>query len=747
MTPVPRGPRTWMAGAMCALAVCGSVYSLSDLILPGRWLSAAIGSVLVLAAILATVRALTRVWWAPTAGGLVVLGFGLLAAYASPPGRFQWLPSAESLARLGDTFRAGLSYSNTSRPPVDPTFQLELLVVGGTLLVLLCTDLVALGLGSPAGSGLVLLTLWLPAIVIGRETSLLAFAGTGAGYLLLLALTAAPLPGSRSRGRADGAGRSDGARRAGATVAVVATVTVGAIVLGPVAAATPGWSTIRLPQIGSATAGSLRLARDLDMRESLGPRSGEVELTYLASPVLVGPLRVFTLRDFDGANWSRDDRATKVAADRGLLWPARDLANRPANEVKPTESNVTVVIKGLREEQLPVPVMPRTIDANGRWRYDAGRDEVDRVGVTRPGMTYTIRTELLALTPANLRAAGTSYPADLKRYLAVPRTSRTRNVTATAKKVTASATNHYDQALALQTYLRSPENFTYSTDVLVGRSDDAVWDFLGNRTGYCVQFATAMTVMARTLGIPARLAVGFLPGTIDKNGARVVTGRDSHAWPELYFPGAGWVRFEPTPSVQSGAPPQWADPFAALSGTPTQEGNPDIRGAVPGAAPTQAPQAGPVATTERTDSRLAFGVSGAIAILLLGVTGWFVRRRRSARSTEAGSEVAWSHLRARLARAGIMWSDARTPHQVTEIIAAQALARTGAPLRDEAQVALRELALAVQQDRYAPNPPARERGELETRVGVIVREITNPAKVPSPLTLTPTLTPSSKLRT
>lgn len=727
MTEVPRGPRTWLAAGLSALAVCASLLTLTDLINTGRWLPVAAVAVVVLAAVLAGVRELTRAWWAPTAVGLVAVGLGVLAGYASPPGRFQAIPNTDSLARLGDAIRAGIAYTDASRAPVDATAPLELLVVGGALLVLLVTDLVALGLAAPVWSGLVLLTLWLPAITLGRGATMWAFVGTAAAYLLLLALTAAPVPGSRGT-----RGRGDAIRRGGAAAAGAVAVTVAAIVLGPVAGAAPGWSTIRLPNLGSISAGSLQLAQDLDMRESLGARSNEVELTYRADPVTVGPLRVFTLRDFNGQNWSRDNRPRSVEPDDALLWPARDLANRSPDEAEPTVSDVTVHIEGLREERLPVPVMPRTVDAAGRWSYDAERDEVNREGPTRPGLVYSMRVEILDLTAANLRESGTDYPADLAQYLVVPRTSRADDVAATASAVASTASNRYDQALNLQSFLRDSRTFTYSTEIPAGHTDDAVWDFLGSRTGYCVQFATAMTVMARTLGIPARLAVGFLPGSVGDSGEHVVTGRDSHAWPELYFPGAGWVRFEPTPSIQSGAPPRWADPFAGSGAAPTQEGNPEGQGAVPSALPTQAPQAGPAAPGDGPDLRLRIGAGGVVAGLLLAASVWFVRRRRSAGAGGLDSEIAWAHLRTRLAAAGIAWSDARTPQQVAAFVAAELVRRNGSPLRPEAETALRELALAVQEDRYAPNPRTWAHGELDRRVAVVLQEVANPVRVTVP---------------
>ncbi|MGV8965442.1 MAG: transglutaminaseTgpA domain-containing protein [Cellulomonas sp.] len=728
MSDVPRGLRTWVAGGLCALAVCASVFSLAPLIQPGRWFTLACGAVIVLAAVLAGVRTLTRGWWAPTLVGLVVATFALLAAYASPPGRFQAVPSSASLARLGDNLRAGLAYVDASRPPTEATTQLELLVVGGALLVLLLVDLIALGLAAPAWSGLVLLALWLPSIALERTASVWAFVGTAIGYLALLALTAAPAPGSRGA-----RGRHDASRRTGAAVAGAAAVTIAAIVLGPTSSAAPGWGAVRIPDFGSVSSGSLRLAQDLDLRDSLGARSNEIELTYRADPVAVGPLRVFTLRDFDGEYWSRDSRPSTVAADYALLWPARDLASRSDQEAAPTISNVTVQIEGLREDQLPVPVMPRTVDVSDKVTYDAERDEVALGSTTRQGTTYSIRTELLDLSAESLRGASTDYPADLGQYLAVPQTSRVADVAAAAAAVTAGATNPYDQALALQTYLRNTQEFTYSTDVAVSRTDDAVWDFLGDKVGYCVQFSTAMTVLARTLGIPARLAIGLLPGSLGPNGEQVVTGRDTHAWPELYFPGAGWVRFEPTPAIQSGPPPRWADPFAGAGAGPVREENPrGVPGTAESAAPTTAPQTADVAASDNSGRGLAIGAGSGLALVLLGITVWLIRRRRPASRIEPNSEIAWAHLRTRLAAVGIVWTDARTPRQVVALVAAELERRNGGSMRPEARDALAEVALAVQDDRYAPDPHARELSELEACVALVLREITAPVSVSVP---------------
>ncbi|WP_298458404.1 DUF3488 and transglutaminase-like domain-containing protein [uncultured Cellulomonas sp.] len=720
MRDVPSNPLARLAGGLCVGAVTASLFALGHLIAPGRWLGAGIVALLGLGVVLMTVRACTRAWWAPTLVGALVVMAGLLVAYGGPPGRLQVLPDREAVARLGDLLRAGLDAAQASAPPAEATIPLEVLVVGGALLVLLTVDLLAVGLGAPAWSGLALLGLWVPPLVIGRPTGTPAFIGAALAYLLLLAVAAAPgRPAHRNRGA------GERRRRVTAALPIAGTVTVVALLIGPVGAVLPGWSSVPLPYLGSAAGGPVQLADDLDMRRSLGARSSEIVLTYRADPVPAGPLRVFTLRDYDGRRWVPEDppRGEVPTAEPGaVLWPARDLTPEPPGEGAPTVTRLEVRVEGLREDRLPVPVMPRTVQVSGGISYDAGRDEVVRPVPTSAGLEYSMEVQLLDLTADTLRTSRTADPGDVADYLQLPRTARADDLRARAQEIVAGAEGRYERALALQSYFRSAQNFTYATEVDPARTNDAVWDFLESGRGYCVQFATAMTVMARSLGIPARLAVGFLPGRQDDEGVYVVTGRDSHAWPELYFADVGWVRFEPTPAVQSGAPPRWADPFLN-SGAPTaEEVQPPAAPATP--PPATEPLLQPEDAPATADSGGWVGtVAVGAALLLVIASAVFVRRRLTV-TEEMQPEVAWAHLRRRLAGSGITWTDAHTPRQVAAEIAAQLQARHGRPISPDARSALTDLARAVEDHRYAPAPRARVPADHEQQVAMILREAT-----------------------
>ena len=132
-----------------------------------------------------------------------------------------------------------------------------------------------------------------------------------------------------------------------------------------------------------------------------------------------------------------------------------------------------------------------------------------------------------------------------------------------AVTVTAEEPTRFEKAVALQQWFREKGGFTYDDQVDLGNGTDDLVRFLtegdGGRTGYCEQFAAAMAVMARDLGIPARVAVGFLVPEQVGTDEYVYSAHDLHAWPELFFSGSGWVRFEPTPPGRASGVPDYTD--------------------------------------------------------------------------------------------------------------------------------------------------------------------------------------------
>ncbi len=175
------------------------------------------------------------------------------------------------------------------------------------------------------------------------------------------------------------------------------------------------------------------------------------------------------------------------------------------------------------------------------------RGSNDLVGIWLTNRQYTVVSQPPQASPTQLRAA-TAVADD--RYLALPRGVPER-VAALAAELTANAPSAYDKAYAIEAYLRAlPYDLT--TPAAPPGRDVADYTLFDAQRGFCDPIATTMVVMLRSLGIPARLATGYINGNYDmQTGGYVVTGQDAHAWPEVFFSGIGWVEFEPTP----GRPP------------------------------------------------------------------------------------------------------------------------------------------------------------------------------------------------
>ena len=166
-----------------------------------------------------------------------------------------------------------------------------------------------------------------------------------------------------------------------------------------------------------------------------------------------------------------------------------------------------------------------------------------------PGETYQAQSSLSDVTITQLRAAGDNYPIWITNYyLRLPTTvtSRTREL---ARQITLGLDNPYDVAAAITSYLRA--NVLYSDAIPPLPADQELldWFLFDVRQGYCNYYASAEVIMLRSLGIPARLAVGLAEGERqEESNTYLVRQSDAHAWPEVYFPGLGWIEFEPTTS-------------------------------------------------------------------------------------------------------------------------------------------------------------------------------------------------------
>ncbi len=252
----------------------------------------------------------------------------------------------------------------------------------------------------------------------------------------------------------------------------------------------------------------------------------------------------------------------------------------------PVKQEYTIALNGTRI--LYTAPQPLSIDLPTRTdlRYTSS-DNSDpnramNVSVIRPtrvirrGETYTATSLVSMASAAQLRTAGINYPdwvTQLYLFVSSSITDRTRQL-ALEIITEAQATTPYDQAKAIERYLRA--NIIYNESIPTPPSgiDPMEWVLFDYKQGYCNYYATAMIVMLRTLGIPARMAAGFAQGVYDNNEAAfVVSERDAHTWVEVYFPGYGWVEFEPTaaqaPLEREGDSSVTDQPIAPPAASPT----------------------------------------------------------------------------------------------------------------------------------------------------------------------------------
>ena len=284
--------------------------------------------------------------------------------------------------------------------------------------------------------------------------------------------------------------------------------------------------------------------------------------------------RSSALPQFDGTVWGLPEQS---------LGPADEALATPRGTSVPLRQEITIRALG----GSLVPAAPDPFQASGpddlRWVAETSTlvtvDDDLEAGDVIEVVSASPRPDPLELAAATSTGPGdpiyTSLPADLPDVVGT-----------TARQVTAGATSSYEAARLLQGWFQ--REFDYSLEVQAGHGNNAIESFLRERIGYCEQFAGTYAAMMRTLGIPARVAVGFTSGIETSDGVFSVLGRNAHAWPEVWFDGIGWVGFEPTPG--RGAP--GAEEYTGLPARQDTTGAPDDNDAVVGdeTPPTTVPR-------------------------------------------------------------------------------------------------------------------------------------------------------------
>lgn len=599
-----------------------------------------------------------------------------------------------------------------------PALMLDALIAVTTLAVGLMTILVeflVIRLRRAALGGLALLVIYLvPVATLIGSISLVSFIGPALGYLLLL--------------YADG---RDGLARWGRSVTAeghrslpglvtAAQVGVGAVGLGLLLPLIiPTWPEGLLGQqfgggSGSGPGTSLsplaRLQGELTLPETRELLRVE---TNVDDPFYLRSLALDTY-GADGWSLANLDSRVEVAGD-GLL------ARLPGPQIlRSITADVTVLQHD--DRFLPVFASPLSVDVPGDWRFDESSATIFSREDTTAGLTYSFRAQQPQPTRGQLSRAPDLDPNNPLQvdFTALP-TSLDPSVAALVSSLIteANAGSPYERALAISNYLTDSANgFIYSLSTEPGTSGDDLVNFLQNKRGYCEQYAAAMAVMLRAAGVPARVVLGYTPGTLD-NGAWTVTTDDAHAWVEAYFSGLGWMPFDPTPigpgrAVEIGYAPR-ADSVAEQTATPSapsvspgqgpagQQNVPDAGLGEPGALNATGTQIGP--------DWLTIAVGVALIVLVLGLSPALIRirtrrkRTRLAASSRAGpgAHAAWDELLDTATDLGLTSRQDETPRTLARRLAREAM------FDADSATAVRDIALAEERARYAPESVALSR--------------------------------------
>ena len=396
------------------------------------------------------------------------------------------------------------------------------------------------------------------------------------------------------------------------------------------------------------------------------------------APLQPGP---FTRPDltptYDAASWAA---SLPAPPGRYLLQQTFEILARHDAPLFSTSEPVQVQAKALPGESGP-PLELRATQADGSTLVHVTQSALSGRG--GPVNGYTVTSFATRVTTEQLASAGTAYPPAITgAYLQLPPTlpARVRNL---ASRLAQDAANPYDMAMRIQAYLRITYAYTLSVPPPPPNRDVTDYFLFEAPGGFCSYYATAMAVLLRTQGVPARVATGFAAGDYDyRQAAYGVTVGMAHAWVEVYFPGFGWIEFEPTPSQS---------PFAYTGSAVT----------LPGAAPTR-PEAKPFSLPPGlTLALLVLGLAAGLGLLALLLRFLGRAPGPDARADPARqAQVLYFSMRRALGWAGVAAPSSATPAEFLALAAPRLEARQGL------SGALAQATDLYQRAAYSPRPPA-----------------------------------------
>ena len=415
------------------------------------------------------------------------------------------------------------------------------------------------------------------------------------------------------------------------------------------------------------------------------------------------PVDVLSYRANDGKpHYLRTTALTRLTTEGAQLESMRLRASGLAEAYDSPGTRVEVdVSMRFPSQYLPAPFAVEGFDAQGNWGFDQNTLSVVATGNEGPAQTSNLDYQVTSVVPEAGSAVAGAREAQAK--------------------VETEA-----QAQAIEAYLNSDE-FTYTLQAPTSTGADAVSTFLlQDRAGYCIHYATSMAVMARILGIPSRIAIGFTSGTPAGDRYQVTTD-NMHAWPELYFEGLGWVPFEPTKSIgasssdsgTSSAPPSSAPSTSSIP-EPSDEASqtqPAPPSSAP-AAPSPSPKPPETQTPGSGGTRNAAGLLWLLPVVLLLAAPAGIRlalrlwRLRTGQPPVAAPAAAWRELAAVYTDLGLDFATG------SPVAAAKAMGQTLPPATAGHLI---EVAEVVQRSQFARQSPAVD--QLPAQVKQLSREL------------------------
>jgi hypothetical protein len=513
-------------------------------------------------------------------------------------------------------------------------------------------------------------------------------------------------------------------------VLITATIVAGLVAVGLIGNSVPsdGFVTWRSPSgYSDGYSGSTSYNPFVDIKAGLISQTDNP--LFIADIRGVDPstvrFRTVTLDVYRNGRWSTD----RIHAFPTDEEPWIDSTQRYRGPT--TEMTAEITIQNLSQPWMPAPSTPSGALAatDGDTKTIRVRRLDGSLSFQDPmyeGMQYTVRADIPTYTPELLsqlirteagdlsplfqaaEAAGETIPrlgqaseqidlVDVEFWTEIPEDLGS-GVRILARSQTTNMTTNFEKALALEHYFRLSGEFVYDTEVPFENITGDVSDWLTDasnpyaRHGYCEQFATAMALMGRSIGVPSRVVLGFTPGEKFNDTLVQVRDKNAHAWVEMWIPSYGWLAFDPTPRSGYAAPTANESlddlldfsPSDYLEAIPTPAIVDDSGGGigpdgrfldreqtgsdfVPGAGGSDGAATG-ISLPAWASWLIAIAIATVASILILPVTKWWRRRRRLARLKAGDIAAAWEDIVERLSDLGDPVRPSATPLEAAESI-------------------------------------------------------------------------------